>query len=141
GGFRARRSCVHVVEVLGRLPVPALVRDRRVERARRLLAARLDQPPPVQALAASVALSVSRLQHLFKQELGLSLSHYLLWRRVRATVQRVQAGISLTEAALHAGFADSAHFSRTFRRMFGLPPSSLLKDSSTVQVEILPDDR
>lgn len=140
-GVEAMRFFMHVMQVLGRLPLPPLVRDRRVERVRRLLVARLEQPPPVQALAASVALSVSRLQHLFKQELGLPLSHYLLWRRVRDTVQRVQAGISLTEAALHAGFADSAHFSRTFRRMFGLPPSSLLKDSSTVQVEILPDDR
>ena len=28
-------------------------------------------------------------------------------------------------AAQEAGFADSAHFSRTFRRMFGLPATAL----------------
>jgi AraC-like DNA-binding protein len=38
----------------------------------------------------------------------------------------VLAGHSLTEAAYQGGFADAAHFSRTFRRMFGLPPSQLL---------------
>ena len=37
-------------------------------------------------------------------------------------------GRSLTEAAHEAGFADSAHFSRTFRRMFGLPAAALRID-------------
>ena len=35
-------------------------------------------------------------------------------------------GDSLTAAAHDAGFADSAHFSRTFLRMFGIPASVLL---------------
>src|SRR5690606_4411062 len=51
-GVEAMRFFIHVVQVLGRLPLPPLVRDRRVERARRLLVARLEEPPPVQALAA-----------------------------------------------------------------------------------------
>jgi AraC-like DNA-binding protein len=33
--------------------------------------------------------------------------------------------MSLTQAAQEAGFADSAHLSRTFKRMFGLPAASL----------------
>ena len=33
--------------------------------------------------------------------------------------------MSLPEAAHAAGFADSAHFSRTFLRMFGLPAAAL----------------
>ena len=36
-------------------------------------------------------------------------------------------GASLTEAAHLAGFADSAHLSRTFRAMFGVAPSLLFK--------------
>jgi AraC-like DNA-binding protein len=34
-------------------------------------------------------------------------------------------GKSLTEAAHQAGFSDSAHFSRTFKRTFGLPATTL----------------
>lgn len=36
-------------------------------------------------------------------------------------------GAGLTEAAHRAGFADSAHLSRTFRAMFGVAPSLLFK--------------
>ena len=35
-------------------------------------------------------------------------------------------GASLTDAAHGAGFADSAHLSRTFRRMFGINAASLV---------------
>jgi AraC-like DNA-binding protein len=38
------------------------------------------------------------------------------------------AGSSWTEAAQQAGFADSAHLSRTCRRMFGIAPSMLLPE-------------
>jgi len=37
------------------------------------------------------------------------------------------AGPSWTAAAQDAGFADSAHFSRTCRRMFGIAPAMLVK--------------
>jgi AraC-like DNA-binding protein len=40
-------------------------------------------------------------------------------------LERYAAGRPLTEAAHAAGFADSAHLSRTFRRMFGLPATVL----------------
>ena len=35
-------------------------------------------------------------------------------------------GGSWTEAAHEAGFADSAHLSRTFKRMFGMNPATLV---------------
>ena len=35
-------------------------------------------------------------------------------------------GGSWTESAHEAGFADSAHLSRTFKRMFGMNPATLV---------------
>lgn len=135
---RAIRFFQRAVDVLAeRAPGPVL-RDPRVEKVRRLLLRNLEHPPGVDWLARKAALSVSRLQHLFKDELGLSLSQYLLWLRVGKAVQLLERGVSLTEAAIAAGFSDSAHFSRTFRKMFGQRPSAMLKDSSSVQVFILP---
>jgi len=48
-----------------------------------------------------------------------------LWLRLMRAVERFAAGASLTDAAHEAGFADSAHLSRTFRRMFGIAAGSL----------------
>ncbi len=50
----------------------------------------------------------------------------MLWARIKRAVRATQRGANATEAALDAGFSDSAHLSRTFRAMFGLPPSLVL---------------
>jgi AraC-like DNA-binding protein len=54
----------------------------------------------------------------------------VLWLRLRIAITRVQAGDDLTVAAHAAGFADSAHLTRTCRDMFGLPPSLLSRHVS-----------
>lgn len=85
-------------------------------------------------LAAQVFLSESRLSHLFKQEVGIPIQRYLLWYKVMQTAFNIGRGMSLTEAAEEAGFADSAHFSRSFRAMFGITPSQILKRSQHVRI-------
>lgn len=78
------------------------------------------------AEAAGIAcLSESRFSHVFVEQVGLPFRTFLLWRRLMRAVEHVAAGQSLTEAAHAAEFADSAHFSRTFQRMFGLPAAAL----------------
>lgn len=81
-------------------------------------------------LAAQLGLSASRLTHLFTEQVGIPLRRYVLWSRLRAAITRVQAGDDLTGAAHGAGFADSAHLTRTTREMFGLPPSALSRHVS-----------
>ncbi|AFM20321.1 transcriptional regulator, AraC family (plasmid) [Mycolicibacterium chubuense NBB4] len=81
-------------------------------------------------LAAQVGLSASRLTHLFTEQVGIPLRRYVLWSRLRIAITRVQAGDDLTAAAHGAGFADSAHLTRTTREMFGLPPSVLSRHVS-----------
>ncbi len=81
-------------------------------------------------LAARVGISASRLTHLFTEQVGIPLRRYVLWLRLRIAITRVQAGDDLTGAAHGAGFADSAHLSRTTREMFGLAPSVLSRHVS-----------
>ena len=88
----------------------------------------------VEEIAGDVGLSPSRFMHLFNQEMGLPLRRYLLWLRLRRSALLMKQGITLTEAAHAAGFSDSAHLSRTFKEMFGIPPSYFLGKGSGVQV-------
>lgn len=99
--------------------------DPRIERLLEHVAGHLDRTLDHAAAAANVHLSPSRLRHLFVEQTGLPFKSYLLWLRLMRALDVYAEGKSLTEAAHAAGFADSAHFSRTFRRTFGLPASTL----------------
>jgi AraC-like DNA-binding protein len=69
-----------------------------------------------------VHLSASRLQHLFSEQAGMPWRAWLLWARLLAATNRVTTGQSHTDAAIAAGFSDSAHYSRSFKAMLGLAP-------------------
>jgi AraC family transcriptional regulator len=86
-------------------------------------------------ISREVSLSPSRFAHLFQGQIGLPLRSYLLELRMRRAMMLVARGESLTTAAHDAGFADSAHLSRTFRRMTGIAPSSLLKYSRVIPAQ------
>ena len=72
-------------------------------------------------------LSPSRYAHLFTTEVGLPFRRYLLWRKLNRSMQAFGRGATLTDAAFEAGFADSAHLTRTFHQMFGIPPSVMMR--------------
>lgn len=99
--------------------------DPRIEKVIALAAHRIEDAVALAEAAREVGLSTGRLRHLFVEQTGLPFRTYLLWLRLNLAVTRVVAGASLTEAAHDAGFSDSAHFSRTFRRMFGMQPAAL----------------
>jgi AraC family transcriptional regulator len=114
--------------VLAKL-APGSERDERPEaRVRRMsawAAGRLDTPVSLADAAAHVGLSMGRARHLFVEKTGLPFRTYLLWRRLMRAAELFSAGSSLTDAAHNAGFSDSPHLSRTFRRMFGIAADSL----------------
>ena len=119
-------------EELGRALIQSLAEDgaadppdRRVARMLAFAADHIEEPLSLADVVAGSGLSASRLRHLFAQQTGLPFRTYLLWLRLTRAVEAMAGGDNLTEAAHQAGFADSAHFSRTFRRMFGVAPVQL----------------
>lgn len=99
--------------------------DPRIRKVIAWAAEQIDQPISLSDALIVGGLSASRLRHLFVEQTGLPFKTYLLWLRLTRAVDVVAGGASLTQAAHEAGFSDSAHFSRTFRRMFGVPPAAL----------------
>jgi len=118
-----------VVQAILAALVPTSSAARRLDpRIREVVTslATLDEARPVASIFADgVGLSASRFGHLFREHTGLPFRRYVLLTRLQRAVGEIAVGLSLTDAALAAGFADAAHLSRTFRRMFGIAPSEL----------------
>jgi AraC-like DNA-binding protein len=102
--------------------------DARITQVIEWLRARRGAPVTLVQAARVAHLSPSRFRHLFMAQTGTSLRAYLLWLRIGSAVGAAMRGRSWTDAAQEWGFADSAHLSRTCRRMFGIAPSMLLRD-------------
>lgn len=104
---------------------PRATLDARVAQAVRRLRASRDARRSLLDLAREVGLSPSRFRHVFRREIGMSAQSYVVWLRIYEACAALARDASLSDAAYHAGFSDAAHFTRTFRRTFGLAPSQL----------------
>jgi AraC-like DNA-binding protein len=129
---RERRGRAAIVEQARRLvhsltqqTEPAVSSDERILRAVRYVNGHLSAPLTLKQVAGVAYLSPSRFRHLFAEQTGMGLRQYILWRRLVSVWEHRMNGESLSTAAHAAGFADSAHLTRTSRRMFGIPPSAM----------------
>ncbi|MBI5590091.1 MAG: AraC family transcriptional regulator [Deltaproteobacteria bacterium] len=123
----------HILSALGFVKSEPAAMDPRIQIALILMREMETKKISARAMAAALAISETRLIHLFKENVGIPIRPYLLWLRLIEAVKHLLSGISLTEAAHVAGFADSAHLSRTFRRMFGFSPSDIFKNDRFIQ--------
>lgn len=121
---------VDLFNVLAPRPGPAPRYDWRVMLALEYLNSKLPDRITVADVAETVALSPSRFEHLFRNHVGIPVTRYLLWARVREALKLMADDRPLTQVAQATGFFDSAHFSRTFRRMIGVAPSALLRSAN-----------
>jgi AraC-like DNA-binding protein len=77
--------------------------------------------------AAKACLSSTRFAHLFKDQVGLPFSRYMLWRKLTRAMVAIASEDTIAAAAHAADFADAAHLTRTFYQMFGMAPSVLMR--------------
>lgn len=87
----------------------------------------------LKALADVSGVSASRLMHVFTESLGVPVRPYILWLRLQRASYELMNGATATEAAQIAGFSDTAHQTRTFRRMLGTTPTELLNRKTMSQ--------
>ncbi len=82
--------------------------------------------PSLGELARSLECSPFHLSRTFHRVVGLSLRRYVAQLRVHIAADRLAAGApDLTELALDLGYSDHSHFTNSFRKEWGLPPSRL----------------
>nr|WP_029654995.1 AraC family transcriptional regulator [Marinobacter daepoensis] len=74
-------------------------------------------------LCAMSGYSPGHLVRAFRKAYGLTPHAYLINRRIQHGQNDLKRGASIAEAALNAGFADQAHFQRTFKRLVAATPN------------------
>jgi AraC family transcriptional regulator len=77
--------------------------------------------------ADKACLSSTRFAHLFKDQVGLPFSRYMLWRKLTRAMVAIASEDTIAAAAHAADFADAAHLTRTFYQMVGMAPSVLMR--------------
>ncbi len=83
----------------------------------------------VKEIAEAVFLSESRLTHLFKENVGISLKSYILIRRLEQAYRFVNSGGKVTQAAMESGFASSAHLAYTCKTLTGISITEVLRST------------
>jgi len=101
------------------------MRDQRVEQVLRYLEQHFPEEITVRDLAQLVALSPSRLAHLFTQQTGQALLETLLVIRLRQAARLlIFTALGVEEVARQVGFQSAFYFSRQFKRRYGLSPTA-----------------
>jgi AraC-like DNA-binding protein len=75
------------------------------------------------SLAAEAGMSSFYFARVFSELVGEPPHRYLVKVRLRHAAKLLRMGALVTEAALKSGFPDINHFSKTFHRRYGVPPS------------------
>lgn len=109
------------------LPITSLGSQdvRRLRQVQEILLQSLQNPPTLQALAHLVGTNVNKLTLGFRQLFGTSVYGFVREQRMELAYRMLAAGqISVADAAHTCGYTNS-HFTKAFRRRYGVAPSTL----------------
>jgi AraC-like DNA-binding protein len=107
---------------IGRTSTITLLDAAAVERARQLLDAETSRVVRSDELEAVSGLTRFDLARQFRAVFGASPYRYSVMRRLEAARSQISRQAPLVDAALNAGFADQAHFTRMFTARYGITP-------------------
>ncbi len=120
---------VHLIRYIFGLRRPATLRDgvlprRKLATIVDYIMANLDGSPTLEQMAALVDLSPYHFARQFKAATGLPPHQFLIARRVEQAQQLLcgRGRLSLSDAAIRAGFSDQSQLSLHFKRIVGVTP-------------------
>lgn len=120
-------------EIIHQNKIPAIENTRVQICLNYLNSSEADYSTMIDTLKSKTHLSESRLSHIFKAEMGISIKKYMVWCRLKkAFYLVVDQNLNLYEAALQSGFYDQAHLSKAFKQLLGISPSTTY-NSRTLQ--------
>jgi len=103
---------------------PASTSARRLATSAEYISEHLTAAPGLAEVAQVAGVHPMHLARLFRKRYGYSMGEFVRRRRIAwACGQLAGSDRTISAIALAAGFADHAHFTRTFRRVTGCTPS------------------
>ncbi len=107
---------------LGDVRQPETPPHTRLETAAAFIDAHCTRPLTLDDICRAAALSPSYLIRAFRQRYGMTPHAYLVNRRVQHGHRLLKSGLPIAAAASESGFADQAHFQRTFKQLLAATP-------------------
>lgn len=84
----------------------------------------------IKNIADSLALSISRISHIFKEQTGISIIKYINKKRLILSKELLRNGEPLTDIFIKCGFQDYTNFFRCFKKEYGITPKTYLTSYS-----------
>lgn len=105
--------------------------DKALRLAQDYLADQPERNISLDDLATAAGIGKFRLIRLIRERTGLPPHALQLAHRVRSARRMLEAGQTITEAAIAAGFADQSHLHRHFQRSLGVTPAEYQRRFAT----------
>lgn len=130
--------CLWIVKVLERM-TDQIYRTRNAKNYQRLkkvmdfIETHYSEPLTVKQIAQEVYLSPSRLSHIIKEELGITLVEYVSKVRIeKAKVLLKDRIVPLSQIALEVGYPDQSYFTKVFKRIEQCTPKVYRRNASLI---------
>jgi signal transduction histidine kinase/CheY-like chemotaxis protein len=123
GIFSAEETLGHIEAALARQHTLNRTTQGLIRKAMAYIHSKFAEPMSREEIADHIGISADYLTDCFRQELGITPMTYIRRYRIRQACELLRnTNQSITEIALAVGFADSAHFTRTFQREMKISP-------------------
>lgn len=81
-------------------------------------------------IAKNVEVSKYHFLRVFKSSLGVTPHNYIVFQRVNKAKEEILKGKSMSSTSFSTGFSDQSHFIKSFRKIYGYSPSTLLNSKN-----------
>jgi two-component system response regulator YesN len=110
--------------------------DQRVQQAIRLMQEKLSRNLIPGEIASAVNLSLAHLRYLFKAETGMSPAQYLRALRMQEAERLLKTTFLNVKEVMHRiGVRDESHFTRDFKKAYGMTPAQYRTHHHRVRLE------
>jgi two-component system response regulator YesN len=100
-----------------------------IVKAKEMIDQLYDHSLSLETVANAVAVSPFYLSRLFREEMGIGFTEYLIRLRMKKSLTLLSQGLTVKECSLSVGYNDPNYFSRLFRKYYQLSPTEYRETS------------